>query len=141
MNPDDLTPERDWDAEREIAEFLAGVPKDPASIMRAFDERSTAEEAELVANGIRPVTVVHGDVESYEDEALIYGTDDPARPGLHGLAEQVGEYHRTVGGHGFTTWFFDGPDAEQAAVRFMAAVIAIAPDGWVVTPTAQPKRY
>ena len=139
MNPDDLTPERDWDAEREIAEFLAGVPKDPAAIMAAFDERSTVEEAEMAANGIRPVSVVHGDVESYEDEALIYGTD-PARPGLHDLAKRAGQHRRTAGGHGYTTWFFDGQDAAEAAVRFMTAVIAIAPDGWVVTPTAQPKR-
>lgn len=138
MNPDDLTPKRDWDAEREIAEFLVGVPKDPATIMAAFGERSTTEEAELAAHGIHPVSVVHGEVESYEDEALIYGTD-PARPGLHDLAQQAGQYHRTVGGHGYTTWFFDGPDADQAAVRFIAAVTAIAPPWWIVTPTAQPK--
>jgi hypothetical protein len=138
MDPDDLTPRRDLDAERDIAEFLAGLPKDPAAMMAAFDQLSTAQEAELAANGIRPVSVVHGDIEGEEDAALIYGTD-PARPGLHALAGQAGQYHRTQAGNDYTTWFFDGPDAEPAAVRFIAAVTAIARPWWVVTATAQPK--
>jgi hypothetical protein len=98
MNPDDLTPKRDWNAELEIAEFLVGVPKNPAAIMAAFDELATAQEAELAAHGIRPVTVVHGDVQDDEDAALILGTD-PGRPSLHDLAGEAGQYHRTVGGN------------------------------------------
>ena len=128
------------EATRRIKDFLAGLPCDPAELMAAFDQMQTAEEAELAAHGIRPVSVVHGDIESDEDVALIYGTD-PDRPGLHALADQAGQYHQTRGGNDFTTWFFDGPDAGQAAITFIAAVTAIAPDWWVVTATAQPKFY
>jgi hypothetical protein len=135
----DLTPEPDEEAARRIRDFLAGLPCDPAELMAAFDQMQTAEEAELAAHGVRPVSVVHGDVESDEDAALIYG--DQHRPGLHGLAAQAGQYHQTRAGNDYTTWFFDGPDAEQAAVRFIAAVTAIAPPWWIVTPTAQPKFY
>lgn len=131
MNPDDLTPERDGNAEREIAEFLAGVPKDPAAIMAAFEQRALVEEADLAANGIRPVSVVHGDPDSEKAVELIFGT-------LHRLAEEAGHFTRTVGGNDYTTWFFEGPGAEQAAIRFITAVTAIA-EPWVVTATAQPR--
>ena len=129
-----LTPEPDEEATRRISEFLAGLPSDPAALMAAFDQLQTAEEAELAAHGIHPVSVVHGDVESADDEKLIYGPE-----GLHALAGQAGQYHRTRGGNDYTTWFFDGPGAEQAAITFIAAVTAIAPLWWVITPTAQPK--
>jgi hypothetical protein len=134
MNSDDLTPERDLDAGREIAEFFAGLPKDPAALMAAFDQARLVDEAELAAAGVRAVTVVHGDMESADDEKLIYGPG-----GLHVLAARAGQYHRTQGGNDYTTWFFDGPGAEEASVRFIATVTAIAPRWWVVTSTAHPK--
>ncbi len=130
----DLTPEPDEEATRRISAFLAGLPSDPAALMAAFGQMQTAEEAELAAQGIHPVSVVHGDLESADDEKLIYGPD-----GLHALAGRAGPYHRTRGGNDYTTWFFDGPGAEQAAITFIAAVTAIARRWWVVTPTAQPK--
>jgi hypothetical protein len=130
----DLTPEPEEEATSRISEFLAGLPSDPAALMAAFDQMQTAEEAEMAAHGIHPVSVVHGDLESSEDEQLIYGPD-----GLHALAGRAGHYHRTRGGNDYTTWFFDGPDAEQAAITFIAAVTAIARRWWIVTPTAQPK--
>ena len=77
----DLTPEPDEEATRRISAFLAGLPSDPAALMAAFGQMQTAEEAELAAQGIHPVSVVHGDLESADDEKLIYGPD-----GLHALA-------------------------------------------------------
>ena len=132
----DPTPEPDKEATRRISEFLARLPSDPAELMAAFEQLQTAEEAELAAHGIRPVSVVHGDLESADDEQLIYGPE-----GLHALAGQAGHYHQYRGGNDYTTWFFDGDDAEQAAIAFIAAAIAIARPGWVVTPTAQPRFY
>lgn len=40
---------------------------------------------------------MHGDMESGEDVALIYG--DQHHPGLHGLAAQAGQYHQTRAGN------------------------------------------
>jgi hypothetical protein len=130
----DLTPEPDEEATRRISAFLAGLPSNPAELIAAFDQMQAAEEAELAAQGIHPVSVVHGDLESAEDEQLLYGPD-----GLHALAGRVGHYQRTRGGNDYTTWFFDGPGAEQSAITFIAAVTAIARPWWIVTPTAQPK--
>jgi hypothetical protein len=134
MSPDDLTPEPDRAAEQEIAEFLRGVPKEPAAIMAAFEQRALVEEAALAARGVHPVSVVHGDPDSEKAVELIFGT-------LHRLAEEAGHFTRTVGGNDYTTWFFEGPGAEQAAVKFIAAVTAIAEPWWIVTATAQPKFY
>lgn len=128
----DLTP--DEEATRRTSEFLAGLPSDPAALIAVFGQMQTAEEAELAAQGIHPVSVVHGDMESAQDEQLLYGPD-----GLHALAGRADHYHRTRGGNDYTTWFFDGPGAEQAAITFIAAVTAIARQWWIVTPTAQPK--
>lgn len=130
----DLTPGPGPDHERVIAAFLAGVPQDPAEIMAAFEQAAAVEEAELAARGVHPVSVVHGDIESEEDANLICGT-------LHELAARAGTYSLTRGGNDYTTWFFDSSESARAAVTFIAAVIAIAPPWWVVTPTAQPKFY
>jgi len=51
----DLTSELDAEAARRIREFLAGLPADAASLMAAFEQMQTAEEAELAAHGIHPV--------------------------------------------------------------------------------------
>ena len=61
--------------------------------------------------------------------------------GSHHLAEEAGQVRTTKGGNDYHTWLFDGPGAEQAAIAFTAAVIALARPGWVVTPTAHPKFY
>jgi hypothetical protein len=132
----DLTPEPDDEATGRISAFLAGLPSDPAALMAAFAQMQAAEEAELAAQGIHPVSVAHGDLESAEDKELLYGPD-----GLHALAGRAGHYHQTRGGNDYTTWFFDGPAAEQAAITFIAAATAIARPWWIITPAAQPKFY
>jgi len=132
----DFAPEPDEEAAGRFRDFLAGLPADPAALLAALEELKTAEEVELAARGIRPVSVVHGDAESAADEALIFGE-------LPRLARDAGHFRVTRGGNDYTTWFFDGPDggAEQACVAFIAAVTAIARPWWIVTPTAQPKFY
>jgi hypothetical protein len=57
--PRDLPPEPEDEAARRMREFLAGLPADPAAMAAAFDQLRTADEAELAANGIHPVSVVH----------------------------------------------------------------------------------
>ncbi|MGH3190674.1 MAG: hypothetical protein ACRDOL_26120 [Streptosporangiaceae bacterium] len=128
----DLTPEPDAEATRQIREFLARLPSDPAALAAALSQLQLAEEAELAARGIHPVSVVHGDVSSADDETLVFGV-------LPRLARAAGTYTVMRGGSDYMTWFFDGPDAEQAAITFISSVTGIARPGWVVTPTAQPK--
>ena len=127
----DLTSEPDDEAARRIREFLAGLPADAASLMAALEQMQTAEEAELAAHGIHPVSVVHGDVESAEDERLVFGE-------LPRLAREAGQVSLIRGGNDYTTWFFGN---EQAALAFIAQVTAIAQSWWIVTPTAQPQFY
>ncbi len=88
-------------------------------------------EAEMTAAGLRPVTVVHGPMESDDDVELICGV-------LPRLAEEAGHSPGRRGGSDYMTYFFDGPEAGQAAVRFIAAVSGIAPRWWRVTATATP---
>ena len=127
----DLTSEPDDEAARRIREFLAGLPADAASLMAAFEQMQTAEEAELPAHGIHPVSVVHADVESAEDERLVFGE-------LPRLAREAGQVSLIRGGNDYTTWFFD---SERAALAFIAEVTAIAQSWWIVTPTALPQFY
>jgi hypothetical protein len=133
MNPDDLTPGRDRDAERKMAEFLAGLPKDPVALMEALRQLDLLEEAKLAANCIFPVCVVHGDMESADDEQLIYGPD-----GLHARAARAGQYHKTQAGNDYTIWFFDGPGAERAAAAFCRAAKDIKRPWWNITETPYP---
>lgn len=134
-----LLGEADEEVTRRVREFLTLLPSDPAAIdpaaiMAAFRQMKTADEAELAAQSVHPVSIVHGEAESASDEKLIYGPE-----GLHALAARVGQHHRTRAGNDYTTWFFDGPDAEQAAITFIAAAKVIAQDWWVITPTAHPE--
>ena len=71
---------------------------------------------------------------SADDQALVFGV-------LPRPAREAGAFTSMRGGSDYMTWFFDGPEAEQAAITFIAAVTAIAPPGWVVTPAAQPRFY
>lgn len=128
----DLTPEPDAEASRLIREFLARLPSDPAAVAAALGEMQLAEEAELAAGGIHPVSVLHGDVKSADDQTLVFGV-------LPRLAREAGRFTSMRGGSDHMTWFFGGPVAEQAAIRFISSVTAIAPPWWVVTPTAQPR--
>jgi hypothetical protein len=109
-----------WDKLRKRAEDL--------NAMFAADQAVT--EAELAANGIRPVSVVHGDPESSEDADLIHE--------LHRLAEECGTLSGYRGGGDYTTFLFTGHGADSAAVAFTAAAVAIARRWWRITPTAQP---
>lgn len=108
------------------------------AIMAAFAQAQAVTEAELALNGIYPVSVVHGPMESYEDEKLICGV-------LPELAEQcareAGAYvARTIGTGDTTTKMFAGPGAQDAALLFMGRVLALDPPaGWRVTPEAYPR--
>ncbi|GAA3843971.1 hypothetical protein GCM10022226_78720 [Sphaerisporangium flaviroseum] len=88
-------------------------------------------EAMLATRGIQPVSIMHGDAESEADADLIYRM-------LPRLAREAGTVHATSGGNDYTTFLFDGDDAEQAAVRFTAAALEVAESWWRITPTAQP---
>ena len=125
----DLTPE----AARLISEFPARLPAEPVARMEALARMQAAEEAGLAARGVCPVSVVHP-AETAATAAVISDV-------LPRLAEQAGPFSATRGGNDYTTWFFAGPDAERAAVAFVSAVTAIAPPGWVITPTAHPVFY
>ncbi len=67
---------------RRRAEQLAAV----------FANHQAIREAELAAQGIHPVSVVHGDAEDAESAELIYGT-------LQRLAEECGTLAAHVGGN------------------------------------------
>ena len=130
----DVAPDPAAEAARRIAEFLARLPSDPAALLAMAGPMQVTEEAELAAAGIHPVSVVHGDLHSGDDQVLVFIV-------LPELARAAGPYARMRGGSDYMTWFFDGPGAERAAIAFISGVTAIAPDQWVVTPTAQPKFY
>jgi len=108
------------------------------AIMAAFAQAQAVTEAELALNGIYPVSVVHGPIESREDEKLICGM-------LPELAEQcageAGAYvTSTIGTSDTTTKMFAGPGAQDAALRFMGRVLALGPPAWWrVTPEAHPR--
>ncbi|GAA4626755.1 hypothetical protein GCM10023196_036280 [Actinoallomurus vinaceus] len=89
-------------------------------------------EAELAVRGIHPVSVVHGDAVDQETDNLIHRV-------LPRLAREAGTLAGTQGGNDYTTYLFAGPDAQQAAVRFIAAASEEAESWWKITPTAQPK--
>ena len=80
------------------------------------------DEAELTAHGFRQLTVVHGAVETAEQEAAVHqlwswGDRHP------------GAVTRTVGTNDTTTWLLAPPDAE----RHLAALEAVAQEhnpGW-----------
>ena len=130
----DLSPEPRQEAARRISELLARPPADPAALMAVLGSMQILEEAELAAHGIHPVSVVHGEVASADDEALVFCV-------LPQLAREAGSFTSMRGGIDYMTWFFGGPGAEQAASVFFRRVTAIAPRRWVVTPAAQPRSY
>ena len=124
-----------------LDEFLAGMTgqapgmslEDGMSLeeLAAWSERAAAAEAaDLAARGIVPVSVVHGDLETAEDERLIHD--------LHQLAAGTGPYCTVIGGHDYTTFHFCGPHAGRDALAYIAAVDRIAKPWWNVTQTAHP---
>ena len=88
-------------------------------------------EAELAARGIYPVSVAHGSPETGEDAGLIFEV-------LPRLARECGTLAATRGGNEYTTYLFAGPGAGDAAVAFVARVLAVAPRWWRITATAYP---
>jgi hypothetical protein len=130
----DLPPEPGQEAARRISELLARPPADPAALMAVLGPMQILEEAELAVRGIHPVSVVHGAVASADDEALVFCV-------LPQLAREAGSFTSMRGGIDYMTWFFGGPEAEQAASAFISRVTTIAPHWWVVTTAAQPRFY
>jgi precorrin-4 methylase len=124
----------DW---RDDPDVRAAIERAKA-IMAVFTQARAITEAELALNGIHPVSVVHGPMESCEDEKLICGT-------LPELAEQcareVGAYvASTIGTGDTTTKMFAGPHAQDAALLFLGRVLALGPPAWWrVTPAAHPR--
>ncbi|RCG18226.1 hypothetical protein DQ384_39220 [Sphaerisporangium album] len=121
------------------APVVPGILSDPAvhvaaarEMMRTMTGNAAVAEAALSARGLRPVSIAHGDAETPEDADLTYKV-------LPRLARESGTVQSTVGGNDYTTYLFAGPDAEQAAVRFIAAALGVAQSWWRITPTAQPK--
>ena len=96
-----------------------------------FVNLQVVTEAELAAQGIRPVSVIHGDAETVEDADLIYRV-------LHRLADECGPLAGYRGGNDYTTFLFSGDGAEDAATAFTTQVQAIAPRSWRITATAHP---
>lgn len=117
-----------------LDEFLAGMadlPRMSLEELAGWSERMAAREAaELAARGIVPVSVVHGDPESAEDEQLHHS--------LHRLAAEAGPYCATIGGNDYTTWHFCGPNAENDALVFIGLADRIARPWWTITRTAHP---
>lgn len=105
------------------------------------DQVRREHEAELAAGGVHPVAVVHGDPETELDARLHY-TD------LHQLADEAAARHGarmtgTRGGNDYTTYFFAGSGAAEAALAFQAAAEGLAAEHdrrwWNVTLTAYPQ--
>jgi hypothetical protein len=123
----------DWRDDPDVREAIERAK----AIMALFTQAQAITEAELALNGIHSVSVVHGPMESYEDEKLICGT-------LPELAEQcareVGAYVASTIGTGDTTKMFAGPGAQDAALLFMGRVLGFGPPAWWrVTPEAHPR--
>lgn len=110
-----------YEAAKRRAEQLAAM----------FANLQAVTEDELAAQGIRPVSVVHGDAETVEDADLIYRV-------LHHLADECGPLAGYRGGGDYTTFLFTGDGAENAVAAFTARVQAIAPRWWRITATAHP---
>jgi hypothetical protein len=114
--------DEEYEAAKRRAEELAAI----------FANLQVITEAELAAQGIRPVSVMHGDAETAEDADLIYGA-------LHRLAEECGPLAGYRGGNDYTTFLFTGPGADAAAAEFITRVRAMErPRWWRVTATAHP---
>jgi hypothetical protein len=124
----------DW---RDDPDIHAAIER-AKGIMAMFTQAHALTEAELALNGIHPVSVVHGPMESSEDEKLICET-------LPELAEQCARetgarVASTIGTGDTTTKMFAGLGAEDAALLFMARVLALGPPAWWrVTPEARPR--
>jgi hypothetical protein len=110
----DLTPEPDAEATRRIREFLARLPSDPAALAAALGQMQLAEEAELAAGGIHPVSVVHGEVESADHETLVFSV-------LPRLARAAGAYTLMRGGSDYMTWFSTARTPGGQPLRSLAA--------------------
>jgi hypothetical protein len=132
MSEPPADPRPGGDARSLFQAWMDGCPVGMAELLAALEEIQLTDEAELAAQGIRPVSVVHGDMETSVDEELI-------GKALPRLAREAGPFSSTRGGNDYTTWYFSGPQAGQSAVRFIASATAIARRWWIITPTAQPQ--
>jgi hypothetical protein len=110
---------------------MTGWQDDPdikAAIARAaelsglFNGMAVVREAELAMDGIYPACVSHGDPEDHDSANLIYEA-------LPDLARKIGQLTgaaicATHGGHGWTTFLYSGPGADNAASALVLAVHA-----------------
>lgn len=115
----------DWQAMKQAA------MRHCQEVMTTLARGGVAAEAELAAQGIYPVSIVHGDAEDMDQVAR--------HEMLHELADQCGTVKTTIGGNAYTTFLFSGPGAEDASLRFIALALNYAAAWWRITPTAQPR--
>jgi hypothetical protein len=117
-------PEKAYEAARQRAAELAGL----------FAGHQVVTEAELATRGICPVSIAHGSAETDHDAELIFEV-------VPRLARGCGTLAGTRGGGEHTTYLFTGPGASTAVAAFTAAVLAVAPRWWRITPTACPQWH
>jgi hypothetical protein len=116
--PDEPEP----DAGQLLRDFMAGLRGGVTfegtleEFWAAADAARAVDEAEMAMRGEHPVSVVHGDMETADDEKLI-GTLLPRCAAV--AAQQAGaRIAGTRGGNDYTTWRFAGPGAARAAADF-----------------------
>lgn len=120
---------------REAARAELGQAWQQASRLEALfaSGHQAVTEAEIAAQGLRPVTIAHGTPENAAEEALIHE--------LPGLAAECGTVAGARGGGEHVTYMFTGADADTAAAAFADRIRAAAPQWWRVTPTAYPSWH
>jgi hypothetical protein len=119
----------------ELARHGFPLPPDRPWVYRspAYTDEQATRAATIDLLGLRPVTVTHGPL----TDAAAAHTDlvDTVLPDLaldHGAQSEIFRDDT------YTTFLFDGRDAEQHAAAFRAAAQKIVPDKWAVEPSALP---
>ncbi|MCO5971260.1 hypothetical protein [Actinoallomurus soli] len=127
--------------ERVLAELERhGLPRPGPYAMRFRSPKYTLEEETLAvsmdvrkgSHNTHPVTVNHRGPHD-DRQADLIDTVLPELARTHAAAPVTEHNDR------YTIFFFEGPDAEQAAADFITAAREIVPTGWRITPTALPE--
>lgn len=123
-------PEWARDLPPEVREAIAQAAGRARQLSELAAGPAAEEAAQLAAWGLHPVTVVYGTIETLAAEQAVNA--------LAEIAETAGHAASSRGGSDYRTWYFEGPGADGAVVRFIAAASAIAAPYWRITPTARP---
>lgn len=106
---------------------MMGVVTEPT------DDEGLLLDAHLAAHGWAAVTVTHGSVSTLEEAELVL-------EGLEALAEESGPVEVRTGGAEFSTFVFNGHDAEASAERFVERVQALGQPRWSVARGRYPRQ-